>query len=224
MPLLRNLFASLRLPKAMSRVTLAVLALAAIVAAPASSGRTAQLLVAEARSSAPLEIAANDDDAVDPVQLVHAALTRCGSRLSDSQRWAIAEAIVSESDRHGYDPLFVQALVEVESTCKPSARSKRGAVGLVQIKPATARAVAAAAGIGWRGDRALSEPALNLRLGLRYLAQLEKRFGDPYLAVAAYNLGPTLVARMSRQRARESRYVRRIMARYESLLSRAAQA
>jgi soluble lytic murein transglycosylase-like protein len=65
----------------------------------------------------------------------------------------------------------------------------------------------------------LRTPALNLHLGLRYLSQLEKRFRDPYLAIAAYNLGPTRVARMPRHRARRADYVRKVLARYETLLA-----
>ena len=200
----------------------------AVLAAPASlggAGRSARLGLAVAGAAAGDAILAGAAaEATDPAKLVRAALRRCGAKLSDKERWQIADVIVNESDRHGYDPLFVQALVEVESTCRPAARSNRGAVGLIQVTPATARAVAADEGLRWRGDRALSEPGFNVRIGLRYLAQLEERFGDLYLAVAAYNLGPTQVARMPRQRARESRYVRRVVARYESLLARRSTA
>ncbi len=157
--------------------------------------------------------------AADPTRVVYSALGRCRSLLSDAQRRLIANAIIRESDRHGYDPLFVQALIEVESTCKPTARSNRGAVGLTQVKPETARAVAADAGLRWHGAHSLTEPEFNVRIGVRYLAQLEEELGDPYLAVAAYNLGPAQVARMPRHRARDTRFVRRVLARYERLLA-----
>jgi soluble lytic murein transglycosylase-like protein len=65
----------------------------------------------------------------------------------------------------------------------------------------------------------LTKPLFNVHLGLRYLTQLEKRFGDPYLAVAAYNVGPTRVARMPRHRARATGYVRKVLSRYEALLA-----
>jgi soluble lytic murein transglycosylase len=156
--------------------------------------------------------------------VVYTALSRCGSRLSDDQRSHIAAVIVDESNRHGYDPLFVQAIVEVESTCRPAARSQAGAVGLIQVKPSTARAVAERNGMNWEGSGALTRPAFNVQVGLQYLAQLEERFQDSYLAVAAYNLGPTRVADMPRQRARDTKYVRKVMSRYESLLARRAGA
>jgi hypothetical protein len=155
----------------------------------------------------------------DPVSVVFLALSRCRPQLHEHRRWGIAGAIHRESQRYGYDPLFVVALVEVESACLPTARSEDGAVGLIQLLPATARALSDEAGLRWRGVRTLRTPALNLHLGLRYLSQLEKRFRDPYLAIAAYNLGPTRVARMPRHRARRADYVRKVLARYETLLA-----
>lgn len=199
----------------------AVVALA-LVGLPASLGGSRP--VAGVGTAAHSDEAAQSSKGGDPARAVYAALGRCGAQLSDEERWLIADVVISESDRHGFDPLFVQALIEVESTCKPTARSNRGAVGLIQIKPSTARAVADAAGLLWEGAQALKDPEFNVQIGLEYLVQLEERFSDPYLAVAAYNLGPAQVARMPRQRARESRYVRRVLARYESLTRRAAAA
>jgi len=151
------------------------------------------------------------------VRAIAEALSKCQATLSDNQRWRIAGAIESEARRHGYDPLFVQALVEVESTCQPTARSARGALGLTQVQPATARALARDAGMPWQGAHTLLDPELNLRLGLLYLTQLYDRFGDMDLAMAAYNVGPERAAGMSRDRARRSHYVRKILARYEDL-------
>ncbi len=156
------------------------------------------------------------------VTTIRAALENCAPRMSESERSRLAEVVFRESTRHGYDPMFVQALIEVESMCRPTVRSRAGAVGLVQVMPATARAVARRYGMDWRGPDGLNDPVLNVRVGLRYLADLEERFDDPILAVAAYNLGPTRVARMAPARARDSRYVRKVIRRYEGLLSRHA--
>jgi len=156
------------------------------------------------------------------VTTIRAALENCAPRMSESERSRLAEVVLRESSRHGYDPMFVQALIEVESMCRPTVRSRAGAVGLVQVMPATARAVARRYGMDWSGPDGLNDPALNVRVGLRYLADLEERFDDPILAVAAYNLGPTRVARMAPARARDSRYVRKVIRRYEGLLNRHA--
>ncbi len=156
----------------------------------------------------------------NPIAMLARALSQCGERLSERERWRIAGAIHQESQRHGYDPLFILAMVEVESTCSPKARSHDGAMGLIQVKPSVARAVAEEAGLRWRGARTLFQPVFNLHIGVRYLAQLERRYHDPRIAVAAYNLGPKRVAHMSRAQARRVHYVRKVLAAYEDLLAR----
>jgi soluble lytic murein transglycosylase-like protein len=73
-------------------------------------------------------------------------------------------------------------------------------------------------GLAWRGPKTLDDGVVNVRLGVRYLWSLEERFDDPHLAIAAYNLGPTRVARMPRQRAQRAQYVQRVLARYDDLV------
>lgn len=153
----------------------------------------------------------------DPVHTLFSALAECPNALSLAQRWSIARIINAESEEHGYDPLFITALMQVESGCSPTARGG-DALGLVQLLPSTARAVARRAGVPWRGERTLTEPASNIQLGLRYLHELEDQLGDPYRAVAAFNLGPARVARMSSRSAQRTQYVRKILSRYEQLL------
>jgi len=187
---------------------------------------------AEARSETPRPAGEGTAGAVDATPQVvsqvlesaetraklFAAISQCRPSLGERQRWRIVDAIREEAARHGYDPLFVMAIIEVESTCSPTANSPRGAVGLTQIKPSTAREVAKDLGLAWGGAGALVQPNLNIRLGLGYLAQLEEKFGDPYVAIAAYNLGPQRALRMSRQHAKRERYVKKVLARYEGLL------
>lgn len=157
---------------------------------------------------------------VHSIGMLYNALSECRGSLSERDRWEIAETIEREARRHGYDPLFVQAMIEIESTCKPTARSRMGALGLIQVKPTTARAVAKDAGLAWEGAHSLYDPDFNIRVGLHYLNQLEQRFGDPEAAIGAYNLGPTRAARMGKERAKSTRYVKNILSRYEDLLSR----
>jgi soluble lytic murein transglycosylase len=167
--------------------------------------------------------AASREQISNPVSDLFNALARCQAPLSEGERWRLAGAIHQESRRHGYDPLFVLAMIQVESGCSPTARGERGGVGLVQMKPSTARAVAKDAGLPWHGAETLTRPALNVELALLYLAQLEEQFGDPYLAMVAFNRGPGRVGRMSAQRARGARYVKKILARYEDLTDDAAE-
>lgn len=158
------------------------------------------------------------------VETIYAALEQCRKSTPEGERWRIAATLHQESRRYGYDPLFIAAMVEVESQCKATARGIHGAVGLIQIRPATARAVAAESGMPWKGDATLRDGVSNLRLGVRYLWTLEEQFDDPHLAIAAYNLGPTRVAGMARSRARGAQYVKRVLARYQDLVEQYAGA
>lgn len=167
---------------------------------------------------APEPVRARAAVATASVATIFDALSKCRSSLPDGERWRLAGTVHQESLKYGYDPLFVAAMIDVESNCKPKARGIRGAIGLIQIRPATAKAVAAETGLPWRGDASLNDGALNVRLGVRYLWTLEQKFADPQLAIAAYNLGPTRVAQMPRHRARNAKYVQRVLGRYDALV------
>jgi soluble lytic murein transglycosylase-like protein len=89
--------------------------------------------------------------------------------------------------RHGLDPELVMAVVSVESAFRKDAVSPKGAQGLMQLMPATAREL---------GVTDAFDPAQNLDAGTRYLNALLAEFhGDVRLALAAYNAGPNAVKR-----------------------------
>ena len=93
--------------------------------------------------------------------------------------------IQSASHQYAIDPALVRAVIHAESNFNPKARSPKGAMGLMQLMPATARSL---------GVTDASIPANNIRGGAQYLAILLKRFkGDISLAAAAYNAGPEAV-------------------------------
>ncbi len=93
--------------------------------------------------------------------------------------------------QHGFDPLFLAAVVKVESGFDPLATSGEGARGLMQVMPETARWVAGR--MGWQSfhEDSLYDPAVSLAVGSWYLAHLRDReFGGRLApAVAAYNAG-----------------------------------
>jgi peptidoglycan lytic transglycosylase len=101
-----------------------------------------------------------------------------------------AEAVVRESERNHIDVHLVLAVMHTESGFYNFARSPVGALGLMQIMPATGEMLAAEAGLDWSGPDALFAPELNVRLGTRYLAILHARYGTWQKALAAYNWGP----------------------------------
>ena len=100
------------------------------------------------------------------------------------------EAAAAAGD-HGIDPAWVLATIRMESAFRPRARSPAGALGLMQIMPATGRRIARAAGVRHRGNRTLLDPHQNIRLGSAYLRRLlDRMHGNPALASASYNAGP----------------------------------
>jgi hypothetical protein len=82
---------------------------------------------------------------------------------------------------------LVNAVIAQESGGNPRARSNKGAVGLMQLMPATAASIGAPQNVD------LTDPATNVQLGRQYLNQLLTQFKDPRLALAAYNAGPGAV-------------------------------
>jgi peptidoglycan lytic transglycosylase len=104
------------------------------------------------------------------------------------------------ASRAALDPSLVAAVVREESSFHSQARSRVGARGLMQLMPDTARQLAKSRGLP-TNEEALDDPAVNLVLGSTYLAALVKEFGEPRLAVAAYNAGPTRVREWWKGRA-----------------------
>jgi len=99
----------------------------------------------------------------------------------------LAAMAIAAARRHSLDPDLVQAVVAVESGFRPDAVSPKGAQGLMQLMPYTARAL---------GVKDTFDPAANLDGGTRYLRALIKRYGgDVTRALAAYNAGEGAVAR-----------------------------
>jgi soluble lytic murein transglycosylase len=94
------------------------------------------------------------------------------------------------------DPALVYALVRRESAFDPNVGSPAGALGLMQLMPATGALMARQRGEALPSANALLEPGRNLRFGTAYLRGLLERFGNHFaLAAAAYNAGPNRVER-----------------------------
>lgn len=99
--------------------------------------------------------------------------------------------IIAERSRaHGLDPYLVAALINVESGFEVGEDSHKGAVGLMQLMPATAKEVARDNGLSESPTReTLQDPETNIRLGTLHLAALTGRYDTLEEALAAYNAG-----------------------------------
>ena len=97
------------------------------------------------------------------------------------------EVIEAVSQAHGVDPMLVRAVIEVESNYRPRARSPKGAMGLMQLMPATAKAY----NVGNPYD-----PKANIAAGVKHLKSLIDKWGVE-LALAAYNAGEGAVKKFN---------------------------
>ncbi len=114
---------------------------------------------------------------------------------SDSQATDVLEStpygeiIAAVSEAHGVDPMLVRALIQVESNYRPRARSPKGAMGLMQLMPSTAREYKV---------RNPFEPRANIEAGIKHLKSLIDRFaGKVELGLAAYNAGEGAVKKFN---------------------------
>jgi hypothetical protein len=98
------------------------------------------------------------------------------------------EIITSVSEAHGVDPMLVRALIQVESGYRPGARSRKGAMGLMQLMPSTAKEYKV---------RNPFEPKANIEAGIKHLKSLIDKFERLDLSLAAYNAGPGAVKRFN---------------------------
>jgi soluble lytic murein transglycosylase len=140
------------------------------------------------------------------------------------------DTIVEEARAHGADPRLVLSIMREESRFDPRAKSAAAARGLLQFIITTARDVGQKVGLVDLSPEDLYDPRIVIRLGARYLADLQKQFGgDPYQTAAAYNAGPKQTALWARQSPGEGHdaflttvnfeetknYVRKVLNSYE---------
>jgi soluble lytic murein transglycosylase-like protein len=103
----------------------------------------------------------------------------------------LAQVILEESVASRLDPVLVLAMISVESAWETQAVSPRGARGLMQLRGSTQAGQERDAGVGPGNPH---DPVHNVRMGVRYYGRMVETFGDPDLALVAYNAGPTRLA------------------------------
>ena len=117
-------------------------------------------------------------------------LGRVARSLDPKLRAKLAEAVLTESARAGYDPLFILGLVSVESSFRTHVSSERGAYGLMQLQPSTFAWIAGREPDIGDGAAVSEDPVIDVRLAIRYYRWLEKKFPRRDEALMAYNAGP----------------------------------
>ena len=107
---------------------------------------------------------------------------------------AFEEEILAHCDFYDVSPIFVFSIARQESLFDTSAISSSYAIGLLQLLPATAQTLATREGYGTIETKDLQKPLTNIRFGVRFLADLVKKFdGQIALAAASYNAGPNRI-------------------------------
>lgn len=116
-----------------------------------------------------------------------------------------AQAIQREAAVHGMPPELVAAVIKQESGFDASARSGQGAVGLMQVMPATAEWISHQRGAPAAAASRLGDPEVNIAYGAWYLHYLLAKYGDTRVALAAYNGGETNAAKWARDAGADGR-------------------
>ncbi len=188
----------------------------AAIPAPVLSSGSGSL---EASNALPEPSASPEAVAEDPsLVLVRAVLAVRAERIPEPERERLAQTLVETEREGGPSVLLLVALIEQESRFDPRAKGTRGSLGLMQVRPFVGAEVAARIGVPWQGERTLFDPVANLRIGAGYLAELLVRFGSWERALAAYNMGPTRLARrLARGDERTPAFVHRVLREYEGL-------
>jgi len=133
---------------------------------------------------------------------------------------AVVHTVFDESRLRDLDYRLVLAVIKVESNFRPDVISQKGAAGLFQIKPSTAKCIARDAGVDWNGSQCLHEPDKNIKLGVYHLSSLVKDFKNVPSALHAYNVGAGgAKMRASDESEPSTPFIRRVLKEYDKNLS-----
>ncbi|WP_245590377.1 lytic transglycosylase domain-containing protein [Aneurinibacillus terranovensis] len=106
------------------------------------------------------------------------------------------QQIFSSASRYHVDPYLVMAIIQIESKFDQRRVSRKGAVGLMQLMPSTAKWVIKQANFSSMAEEYLDEPDTNISIGTWYISYLYDMFDrNSYAVIAAYNAGPGNVKR-----------------------------
>lgn len=142
------------------------------------------------------------------------------ANASEEKLRIIAGSVYEESQRYDIDYRLVLAVMKVESNFRHNAISRKGARGLLQIKPSLARYISKTSDIPVKNSKCLYEPEKNIKIGVNYLSRLIERFENIYTALHAYNVGPGKVKRSTsgnEDKMPNNRFSKKVMKEYQQI-------
>jgi soluble lytic murein transglycosylase len=162
-----------------------------------------------------------EDEEADRSTIVEKTVTFLKERkpgVPDDRIKVIANSVYEESRRYDLDYRLILAIMKVESNFRNEAVSRRGARGLMQINPASARIIARESGVEVKGAKCLHEPEKNIKIGVSYLSKLRGMFDNMVSALHAYNAGPGKVKKPAgEEKAKTTSFTRKVMSEYRQI-------
>ncbi len=138
-----------------------------------------------------------------------------------SKAFRLTQAILRESAKFGFDPVFVAAIIKTESSYNPLSIGGVGEIGLMQIRPETAFWITNKYKISFNNANELKDPVKNVAVGVAYLDYLRSNFPDKaYRYIAAYNMGPKNVRKLIAQNKKPKVYSTHIYKHYKEIYGR----
>jgi soluble lytic murein transglycosylase len=135
--------------------------------------------------------------------------------FSDNELRTIAEIVYEESFKRNVDYRLVLAIMKIESNFRHDAVSRKGARGLLQVKPSLAKYLAQDVGVHWKDDTTLDEPDKNIKIGVHFFSKLVDDFESINMALHAYHVGPTrLKVIVAEKKKPEKRYLNLVLNEY----------
>jgi soluble lytic murein transglycosylase len=129
-------------------------------------------------------------------------------------------SLLNISRMHSYDPIFLLAVIQTESSFNPNAIGTVGEVGLMQLKPETAEWICDKNNIVWRGANALKDPEYNLLLGSYYFQYLRRTLrSESYKYITAYNMGIKGLSKADEEKLKENNYFTKVIGNYMAIYS-----
>lgn len=141
---------------------------------------------------------------------------------NDSSR--VAQAIIDESLKYGFDPIFLMSVIQGESSFRADMIGGVGEIGLMQIRPETAEWISEKFDMKWNGKASLFDPVVNIKIGAAFLSYLRDRFDDhAQLYLAAYNMGQKNVDKALDKNIWPKDYPQHVMKHYIEFYASVAQ-